>query len=238
MVCVSRNMHAMVSKFCPRYTEAIQLFKSSQDVAWYAAALEGIATVSMIEAWSAGNGLVRLMYRVRAIKQLTLFRIIQQPLRQKNHGRMSLRNCLKQLLSTTNLLQLTESRIIHSYHICIPLVFFGILRFFLPSGLRKAGVPSLLQQCCNQLQLCTFLLPFSLTRMPEGLVLSGLVQSRESQGGQSRRFLHRCMVHGSYIWVRENESLSCKRWLGYMPASDTRGRKHTCCARCLVVFWT
>lgn len=39
------------------YTEAIQLFKSSQDVAWYAAALEGIATVSMIEAWSAGNGL-------------------------------------------------------------------------------------------------------------------------------------------------------------------------------------
>jgi hypothetical protein len=51
----------------PRYTEAIQLFKSSQDTAWHAAALEGIATVSMIEAWSAGNGLVRLMYRVRAI---------------------------------------------------------------------------------------------------------------------------------------------------------------------------
>ncbi|KAF8077925.1 TRAPP II complex [Lyophyllum atratum] len=39
------------------YLEALQLFKSSQDHAWHAATLEGLATVSVIEAWSAGNGL-------------------------------------------------------------------------------------------------------------------------------------------------------------------------------------
>ncbi|GLB34932.1 putative transport protein Trs120 or TRAPPC9, TRAPP II complex subunit [Lyophyllum shimeji] len=39
------------------YLEALQLFKSSQDFAWHAATLEGLATVSVIEAWSAGHGL-------------------------------------------------------------------------------------------------------------------------------------------------------------------------------------
>lgn len=39
------------------YTEATQLFKTSQDNAWHAAALEGLATVAIVEAWSAGHGL-------------------------------------------------------------------------------------------------------------------------------------------------------------------------------------
>ncbi|KXN89239.1 hypothetical protein AN958_05993 [Leucoagaricus sp. SymC.cos] len=39
------------------YTEAIQLFKNSQDNAWHASALEGLATVAIVEAWSAGHGL-------------------------------------------------------------------------------------------------------------------------------------------------------------------------------------
>ncbi|KAG6850996.1 hypothetical protein H0H93_004483 [Arthromyces matolae] len=39
------------------YMESIQLFKSSQDHVWHAAALEGLATVSVIESWSIGNGL-------------------------------------------------------------------------------------------------------------------------------------------------------------------------------------
>lgn len=38
-------------------SEALTLLKSSQDLAWHAATLEGLATSSMIEAWSAGNGL-------------------------------------------------------------------------------------------------------------------------------------------------------------------------------------
>ncbi|XP_006458106.1 hypothetical protein AGABI2DRAFT_148600 [Agaricus bisporus var. bisporus H97] len=39
------------------YTEALQLFKNSQDHAWHAAVLEGLATISVVEAWSAGHGL-------------------------------------------------------------------------------------------------------------------------------------------------------------------------------------
>ncbi|KAG6832127.1 hypothetical protein H0H87_002439 [Tephrocybe sp. NHM501043] len=39
------------------YLESLQLFKTSQDYAWHAAALEGLATVSVIESWSVGNGL-------------------------------------------------------------------------------------------------------------------------------------------------------------------------------------
>ncbi|KAG5638372.1 hypothetical protein H0H81_000383 [Sphagnurus paluster] len=42
-----------------RLCEALQLLRPSQDYTWHAATLEGLATVSVIEAWSAGNGLVR-----------------------------------------------------------------------------------------------------------------------------------------------------------------------------------
>ena len=45
-----------------RYTEALILFKSSQDFAWHAATLEGLASASIIEAYSAGDGLVRLLF--------------------------------------------------------------------------------------------------------------------------------------------------------------------------------
>jgi len=37
------------------------LFKSPQDAPWHASALEGLATISVIEAWVTGHGLVRLM---------------------------------------------------------------------------------------------------------------------------------------------------------------------------------
>ncbi|CAK5277407.1 unnamed protein product [Mycena citricolor] len=39
------------------YNEALQLFRSSTDAVWQAATLEGMATVSIMEAWSAGQGL-------------------------------------------------------------------------------------------------------------------------------------------------------------------------------------
>ncbi|KAG6866933.1 hypothetical protein C0991_003849 [Blastosporella zonata] len=39
------------------YLESLQLFRSSPDPAWHAATLEGLATVSVIESWSVGNGL-------------------------------------------------------------------------------------------------------------------------------------------------------------------------------------
>ncbi|KAF8910953.1 transport protein particle complex subunit [Gymnopilus junonius] len=39
------------------YNEAIQLFRGSHDPLWYACTLEGLATLTIIEAWSAGHGL-------------------------------------------------------------------------------------------------------------------------------------------------------------------------------------
>ncbi|KAJ7452373.1 TRAPP II complex [Mycena galericulata] len=39
------------------YNEALLLFKSSSDAVWQAATLEGMATVSIIDAWSTGQGL-------------------------------------------------------------------------------------------------------------------------------------------------------------------------------------
>lgn len=42
-----------------RYGEAVSLLsKSHQDSIWYAAALEGQCTVQVLEAWTAGHGLV------------------------------------------------------------------------------------------------------------------------------------------------------------------------------------
>lgn len=41
-----------------RYGEAIVLFKTAQDPAWHASALEGMATISVLDAWSIGQGLV------------------------------------------------------------------------------------------------------------------------------------------------------------------------------------
>ncbi|KAF8654133.1 hypothetical protein AX16_003664 [Volvariella volvacea WC 439] len=39
------------------YTEALVLFRSSTDCTWHAATLEGMATVTIIDAWAAGHGL-------------------------------------------------------------------------------------------------------------------------------------------------------------------------------------
>jgi hypothetical protein len=41
-----------------RYTEALALFKTSSDPLWHASTLEGLATLSLLDAWS-GQGFVR-----------------------------------------------------------------------------------------------------------------------------------------------------------------------------------
>ena len=41
-----------------RYTEAVALFKTTNDPVWYASALEGLATIALVEA-SSGQGFVR-----------------------------------------------------------------------------------------------------------------------------------------------------------------------------------
>ncbi|KAF4614895.1 hypothetical protein D9613_003081 [Agrocybe pediades] len=47
------------------YTEAVQLFKSTHDPLWYACTLEGMATIAIIDAWIAGQGLNNSMSSVR-----------------------------------------------------------------------------------------------------------------------------------------------------------------------------
>ena len=42
-----------------RYNESIMLFKSPQDAPWHASALEGLATIPVVEAWSSTHGIVR-----------------------------------------------------------------------------------------------------------------------------------------------------------------------------------
>ncbi|KAK0197056.1 TRAPP II complex [Armillaria mellea] len=39
------------------YTESLQLFRATPDPVWQASALEGLATISILDAWSAGHGL-------------------------------------------------------------------------------------------------------------------------------------------------------------------------------------
>jgi hypothetical protein len=49
-----------------RYTEAVALFKTSNDPVWYASALEGLATIALLEAWS-GQGFVRSAVILRSV---------------------------------------------------------------------------------------------------------------------------------------------------------------------------
>ncbi|KAK0459779.1 TRAPP II complex [Desarmillaria tabescens] len=39
------------------YTESLQLFRATPDPVWQASALEGLATISILDSWSAGHGL-------------------------------------------------------------------------------------------------------------------------------------------------------------------------------------
>jgi hypothetical protein len=43
---------------CARYTEAVTLFKTTNDPVWCGSALEGLATISLLETLS-GQGIVR-----------------------------------------------------------------------------------------------------------------------------------------------------------------------------------
>lgn len=54
-----QNICSCLSLTSIRYNEAVQLLKTSYDPVWYACTLEGMVTVSVMEAWSSGQGLVR-----------------------------------------------------------------------------------------------------------------------------------------------------------------------------------
>lgn len=76
-----------------RYNEAVQTLRS-QDVLWRASALEGLATLSILEAWAAGHGLVcSLFLGVNRINE-AYSKLLR--LRQKTHGRIQLTSWFKQ----------------------------------------------------------------------------------------------------------------------------------------------
>lgn len=59
MVCILYSYSRfIVVEFAPRYEEATVLFKTGQDPVWHASALEGMATISVLDALSVGQGLV------------------------------------------------------------------------------------------------------------------------------------------------------------------------------------
>jgi Transport protein Trs120 or TRAPPC9, TRAPP II complex subunit len=61
--CDLVNIHTYMQHLIDiaRYTEAVTLFKTANDPVWYASALEGLATVAILEAWS-GQGFVRFSH--------------------------------------------------------------------------------------------------------------------------------------------------------------------------------
>ncbi|KAF9533009.1 TRAPP II complex [Crepidotus variabilis] len=52
-----RSEDALICRAETRYNEAALVFRSANDPLWYASTCEGMATCSIIEAWSAGHGL-------------------------------------------------------------------------------------------------------------------------------------------------------------------------------------
>ena len=54
-----------------RYNEAIVLFKGPPDTAWHASALEGLATIPVVEAWASTHGVVRQFCPIAFVPVLT-----------------------------------------------------------------------------------------------------------------------------------------------------------------------
>jgi hypothetical protein len=57
-LCISGGAPSGSCSF-KRYIEAVASLKTPQDAIWHASALEGMATVSLLDAWSSGHGIVR-----------------------------------------------------------------------------------------------------------------------------------------------------------------------------------
>lgn len=49
-----------------RYTEAIALFKAHPDNVWHAAALEGLATVSILDSWTSDHSVSALAFSMHS----------------------------------------------------------------------------------------------------------------------------------------------------------------------------
>lgn len=152
-----------------RYNESLALFKSStQDVAWHASALEGLATIPIVEAWSSTHGVVRISTQSshRAFANRTLHRTAS--LTTGTLGRMSQTSSPKHLLSTNEPYLLPNRRPHYLFsHIFIALQSCATVPFSILYGLQRAGDPSRSQPCSNRVHHLS-----SLRRCPTTPVLS------------------------------------------------------------------
>jgi hypothetical protein len=136
-----------------RYTEAIALFKSPQDAPWHASALEGMATVAVIDAWLSGHGLVRMIPKPVWVVHTDLADFRQAPsVMDKNHGPTSRINWLmrRRCITRRRPPRPMQNKISFTSLTCIAQLSSDKRRYSSRFGLPKDGVPSLLQPCYIQ----------------------------------------------------------------------------------------
>jgi hypothetical protein len=123
------------------------MFKPSLDAVWQASALEGLATISVLDAWAAGHGLVGKP--ITHVMALMLSNRIRLPAQRKSHGLMWLTNLSRRQLYMPNHQAPIPSIIIPSCLIYIARVYCGKRLCCLQYGRRRVGVRLLLPLCFN-----------------------------------------------------------------------------------------
>ena len=139
---------ALTHSLC-RYNEAIVLCKAPQDVAWHASALEGLATIPIVEAWSSTHGIVRMLRGSRVTPLADRSSRMAQPT-TRIRGQMSLTRSLRPLPYISVLYQPLNQRPLFPFlPIFIALRSCDIVPSSIPSGHPKVGVPLPSLRCSN-----------------------------------------------------------------------------------------
>lgn len=71
------------------------LFKTGQDPVWHASVLEGMATVFVLDAWSAGQGLVSQLLLLVSDTETVRSNPLLATTASKNLGPTYMNNCVK-----------------------------------------------------------------------------------------------------------------------------------------------
>lgn len=138
-----------------RYTEAIQVFRvSTQDSIWHASALEGLATIAIIDSWSAGQGLVSRFNCSSTHLPIILWcfnSIVLLP-RPRNLGLKSVKDSPKPRLYTIKPRRQIMNKFMPSSSICTPFAFYATPRSTSRSGQQKGGDLWRSRRCCIQVR--------------------------------------------------------------------------------------
>ena len=156
---------ALTHSLC-RYNEAIVLCKAPQDVAWHASALEGLATIPIVEAWSSTHGIVRMLRGSRVPPLADRSSRMAQPT-TRIRGQMSLTRSLRPLPYISVPYQPLNQRPPFPFlPIFIALQSYDIAPSSILSGPPKAGVPSHSPSCSSPVPHSSSRLRYLITRLP------------------------------------------------------------------------